>query len=747
MVTSPLAGYFRLPLFVFALAVSGMAASIASPSSIHVQESASPAQADQNQVFRTLADQVIVDLIVRDKEGHPILDLARDEVQLFEDGEEQDILSLQLIRGDSLLAEGIAVPETGDPVPGPQSSSAFSGLNRPGLVCLVFERLGHEARSLIRDASMNAVEQIVQSGLYAAVFVSDERLMLVQEFTRDVDKLKEAVLAATTKPRIDLQDYSASITQNLRDRSEIERAAERLISEGTGGQSMAALSSAAQALANEYKLVTMTLRILQMAQFAQDSMGPQNSLYALLSLVREQGQIAGRKSILYFTEGWEAPYNAADLLATLISEANRSQVSFYAIDAQGLSTDTMMRTASETLNQAVEVSRSQLMSTTPGVTRDQVLLAEVGENAIRQNTLGNLSNLAYSTGGTLVANTNEFSETLTRAIHDLSSYYEISYRSTNRVYDGRFRSISIEVARPHGALQARRGYFALPPSSDTPLRAYETPLMVALADSSAVNQIGFHAKLLQFETGEEGTHFQLAVEVPIRRLTFSTNEESSLYQTRFSLIALIRSEDGVVIRRFSRDYPLQGPLDRLEALKKGSVIHLEDLYLSPGRYRLEAAVFDGLRDEASVRRESIEVPAADASLQVGSMFLVRSIDPRPPSASPDDPLIHGRQRVVPQISERITTLPRRGVPVFLKVSYQPDSPDRPDLTFELMKDGSPVFEGESFHGSRHAPGVDSFLATLPVSDPATGRYEIIARIRYLDRVVQRSLFFTIDPQE
>ena len=62
----------------------------------------------------------------------------------------------------------------------------------------------------------------------------------------------------------------------------------------------------------------------------------QSSLYPMLALVKAQGRLAGRKTLLYFSEGLVVPKNLEEVFKTTISEANRANVTVYAIDARGL---------------------------------------------------------------------------------------------------------------------------------------------------------------------------------------------------------------------------------------------------------------------------------------------------------------------------------------------------------------------------------------------------------------------------
>ena len=121
----------------------------------------------------------------------------------------------------------------------------------------------------------------------------------------------------------------------------------------------------------------------------------------------------------------------------ILGIANRSNVSFYPVDAQGL------RVWNRDLGQQ-PVDQSPV--------RDQALLSA---------RIDTLRQLAGSTDGFAVVDTNDFDAGMRRIVEDLSSYYLLGYYSSNGKLDGRFRSIKVRVKRSGVEVRARSGYRAL----------------------------------------------------------------------------------------------------------------------------------------------------------------------------------------------------------------------------------------------------------------------------------------------
>ena len=123
-------------------------------------------------------------------------------------------------------------------------------------------------------------------------------------------------------------------------------------------------------------------------------------------------------------------------LHEILDRANRGNVSFYPVDAQGLRS-----------------WNSDLGSQPIGAP------AFYGREALAHR-LDTLRLVAGVTDGLAVIDTNDFDRGMRRIVEDLSSYYLLGYHSTNSRLDGRFRSIKVKVNRRGVDVRARRGYAA-----------------------------------------------------------------------------------------------------------------------------------------------------------------------------------------------------------------------------------------------------------------------------------------------
>src|SRR5580704_11941781 len=166
---------------------------------------APPARPQQQPAVKTNVDEVLLDLIVRDKKGKPVTDLKPDEITVTDNGVRQTIISFRQVRGsEAISATGAATP--------------LDPLRQVRLVTLAFEPMAApDQRKLARSAAIDLVKGDQGTNVFYSVVVIDTRLLILQHFTKDHDALAKAIERATegvSAPR--LTSESDAITAQLK---------------------------------------------------------------------------------------------------------------------------------------------------------------------------------------------------------------------------------------------------------------------------------------------------------------------------------------------------------------------------------------------------------------------------------------------------------------------------------------------------------------------------------------------------
>jgi VWFA-related protein len=323
----------------------------------------------QAQVFRAETEVVVLDLVARDKKGHTVRDLRPEEVQVLEDGVKQEASGFRFL---DTRAAGAAVEEDleADQRVRKGGATVSQDARHLNLVTLVFDQLGADGRQIARKAALDFLDLADRPDIYVSVFQVAESLKLVQQFTTNRDLARDGVMAATGQVATGYTEATGALVGATR---EAEKTKDLLQSVGQNVADMGGAAIAAQ-IGRQASMDEMAVNALRLTETLQREQQGRSSLFSLLALSRKQQILAGRKTILFFSEGVQTPPTLEHVLRSPISEANRANVSGYASDARGLLTTNQLESTRAMLNQASATSqRQQLMrrGCTRFVTRDQ----------------------------------------------------------------------------------------------------------------------------------------------------------------------------------------------------------------------------------------------------------------------------------------------------------------------------------------------------------------------------------------
>jgi VWFA-related protein len=702
-----------------------------------------PAQATPE--FRTGAAIVILDVIARDKKGRPVRDLKPEEIQVFENDQRCEVRAFRLVESEGTLEPGaagaVAAPVT------PLEPAAVGGAPAEGkrsplnLVTFVFDRMGLEDSRLAEKSARDFVERGMDARTQVAVFSIGTRLGLVQPFTGDREELRKALALVTSGTDFKDRPLTKEALQKAR---EARAAAGQLVAEAPPSVDDASTPTRQRVTAGdplEVKIRESMANAMRMSDSLQRQMEGQWSLYPLLALVKAQATLAGRKTLVFFSPGMQVPPNLDDVFRTVVSEANRSNVSVYTVDTRGLSSQSDIQTSAAALREAATTSMTQQMKD-PGAatTLGEMQIMDTAESSLRLNVQQTLSDLAEGTGGFLVANANDFGKAVDRLAADIRGYYEIQYSPAVVSFDGGFRRIAVKVARKDVVLQSRRGYFALPPSDQIVL-PYEMPLFMALSAPTPPHDFAHQAAALHFAPGPEGTETSVVVEVPLAAIDFVVDQKKKAFAQRLTTLALLKDAEGRVVERFSDEYPLSGPLDQLDGVKQSNAVLRRTVPLAPGAYTLETVSQVKGTGKTSVERARFEVPAAGNGPQLSSLCLLRRADPLPADAPPsDDPFRYEGTRLVPHLAGPVSQAATPNLSFFARV-YPAAGVETPKLTLDFVRDGKIVGRAQPPLPPPDASGRIAYVGGVPSGGFPPGAYEVrLTLTQGVEKVTQSTRF-------
>jgi VWFA-related protein len=631
-----------------------------------INPTASDATPQTGTTIRLTTHEVLLDLVVRDKRERLVSDLKAGDVEVYEDGVKQTPKSFQLVTGrEQTVADErakVAQEVTAKPTAG------LNALREINLVSIVFTRMSPRSRDFAHEAVVAFLKNQLLSNTLAAVYSLDYKLNALQVYTNNLAALTKAADHAS----------QGAYSQYAADNESVLNQLEVVVANNGGSLNVYTGFNPAQSTQMALTTADSTIgegailqaKVISDQRFLGAADEGIRTLESLRAFVRSQAPLPGRKTVVLLGEGLPVPPERPEMLQSLIGDANGANVSFYAIDVRGLSTKSSTGQAnSELRNRAAKTGDSRTISPrdtsvpgADGVNPSTVFTPVPGVGgsadmhiddslllALHADTQQSMRELADSTGGFLVANTNQIEQPMRRVMEDVREHYEIAYSPTSSNLDGHFRKIEVRLKRQGLKLQTRKGYFALPDTGGEPIRPFEEAALKVINAAKPPSAVAYSAGLLDFGPVGSRVLCVATFQVPQSGLTVTEDAEKKTVRLHASVLGLMKDQKGQIAGKVSRDLNIEVPSEQAEKLRQGDLIYTQWVELPPGLYTLESAVLDTEGSKSGVKRATFEVPKPE-QLTLSSISLVRRVEPASADRDPLNPLEYRGGKVVPALA-------------------------------------------------------------------------------------------------
>ena len=410
--------------------------------------------------IRISTKAVVVDVVVTDNKGRPIKGLHQQDFQLAEDGKAQDMRSFREIRGpdDPTAAELNPVP-AGPPksiAPSPNVFSTSRRMPDPGSVTMIlFDMLNTPSQDQVyaRQQLIKFLQAKPKNMQFALCTMSvGSRLRLVQGFTPDENLL----VAAAKNKRISPKEVRWNTS-----------------TQGTEGAVSAVGPLAGDPTSGFQGLLSALQQTEVQEQVADTNERAGITMDSMMLLASYLAGIPGRKNVVWLSGSFplsllastnsgnpavDNPNYASKVrrVTNLLAEA---QIAVYPVDVRGLTINGVGADSAGGMGGPPNLSPQDFSAGSviaPAVVIPQDMQA-FGRRASERDTL---LEFAHATGGKAFYNSNGIRDAIATAAEQGSNYYTLSYTPANKLYDGKFRRIKVQLAEKGYTLHYRQGYYA-----------------------------------------------------------------------------------------------------------------------------------------------------------------------------------------------------------------------------------------------------------------------------------------------
>ncbi len=505
------------------------------------------AQQPSAPVFRSGAELVLVNVVVRDKSGAVVRGLTRDDFSVAEDDKPQTISTFDFEELDRADAAKVAdapgdapviLPEKpaarpADAAPAPRPAGTIDMRGRR-LIVLFFDLSSMQPEELDRavKAAHNYVDERLAPVDMIAVASFSTSLSVEQDFTADRDALSAAIDSFGGNNAAGFQNGTTGDTEDTPD---------------TGG--------AFTADDTEFNIFNTDRR-----------------LDALQTLADSLAGIQQKKSVVYFSSGMtqQGTDNQVELRRT-VDRANRANVSIYAADMRGLQ-------AQVPGGDATTASRRGTSPFSGASVRNQF-----DSTAASQDTL---TTMAEDTGGRAFFDSNSFGQVFDKVVNDTSAYYVLGYSSTNASRDGRFRRIKVKLRRSDLKLEYRSGYYAARDFAHSSKDDREQQLQDQLASDLSATDLAAYVSAAYFRLGDNRYYVPISIVVPGYQIPITKASDKN--RATLDVLGLVRDAQGRPIGRVRDTVRLS--TDAPDDLRRKTVQYETGLEMPPGKYHVKFVV-------------------------------------------------------------------------------------------------------------------------------------------------------------
>ena len=567
-------------------------------------QTAEVTQRDARFTFSTGVNLVLAPVVVRDREGHAIGTLKKEDFQLFDNGKLQEISKFSIEKAEappSLPDTSIETDANGNPQAKPAGPAAQPIAGH--FIMWLFDdmHLSFGDLAQTREAAKRVLKESFAPGTRAAVYTTSGHTSL--DFTDDRDKL-DATLDqikpwptipsdAAVKPCLDVSYFQADRIINGNDQQALLAAQADYLTCPDASNIVAEANNARQngQAFNVQTQIAEPVRMLVLKELEIGFQDTRNTLLILKGLVRRMSAMPGSRTIVMVSPGFYLINDHRTDETDVINAAIRSNVLISSLDARGL------------------------YSLTPGGNADTPLsnidpnTMNIKTNYERQAALANrdvLEEFAQDTGGAFFHDNNDFATGLKLLATQPEYIYVLGFAPRNLKLDGHYHKLKIVLKNGAGLeMQARRGYFERNHREDPAEQAKEE-ITEAFFSREEMRELPVELKTQFFKTGDLNARLSVLARIDAKHLRYRKADGRN--NDTLTVVGGVFDQNGKYVVGTQKIVDLNLRDQTLDALPESGITVKMNLDVASGNYIVRLVVRDSEGKVMSAVNGSVVIP-------------------------------------------------------------------------------------------------------------------------------------------
>lgn len=497
-------------------------------------------------ILRAVVRLIQVTVVAEDGDGKPVTDLKKEDFLLRDNGQAQKLTFFAEQNSVAAKVSTVGIRPTS-----PANFFSNHVENSPSgansVTILLFDALNTDFKDLsyAREKVINFLQHMQPQDQVALYVLTPSTLYVMHDFTNDSETLVRLMGGKPEKT-----SSTGATAAPGPDDAKIEKLIDDSISASN------AFYKAGQ-------------RVNQVETTSQ----------AMLQIAQNVVNIPGRKNLVWISAGFpitmgtaiplgsrDDGYDFTGMLSSTAMQLGDANVAVYPVDARGL-------------------------------------WAPRGGARYASPNMDAMVRIADGTGGRPLYNTNDMAASIRKAVDDSRVSYLLGYYPTNDKWDGRFRELSIKLARPGVHLRYKTGYYAVPANPENDKR---NELLTADAIRSPLQMIDLGLEVHADAVSSSAVERELKVDVRVDPFAMRFMKDGDRWTDGIEVVWVGLTPDGRILSRDKDSIDLHPEQSGYDEIQHAGLSFTEHIHVGNDSTELRLIVRD--RNTGSIG--SVNIPLA-----------------------------------------------------------------------------------------------------------------------------------------